>query len=79
MKDGPVVEGLLLAEHVAALRSSYEEALPDMEIAGLVRAMTERTRFIDEAGLNGFPLRAVPDKLVVRKEFRVRGRTARHV
>jgi methyltransferase (TIGR00027 family) len=34
---------------VDALRSSYEEAMRDMEIAGLVRAMTERTRFIDEA------------------------------
>ena len=38
--DHPVVD---------ALRSSYEEAMQDMEIAGLVRAMTERTRFIDEA------------------------------
>jgi methyltransferase (TIGR00027 family) len=34
---------------VAALRSSYDEAMRDMEIAGLVRAMTERTRFIDAA------------------------------
>ena len=32
-----------------ALSSSYEEAMRDMEIAGVVRAMTERTRFIDEA------------------------------
>jgi methyltransferase (TIGR00027 family) len=38
--DHPVVD---------ALRSSYEEAMRDMETAGLVRAMTERTRFIDEA------------------------------
>lgn len=38
--DHPVVD---------ALRSSYDEAMRDMEIAGLVRAMTERTRFIDEA------------------------------
>ena len=38
--DHPVVD---------ALRSSYEEAMQDMEIAGVVRAMTERTRFIDEA------------------------------
>jgi methyltransferase (TIGR00027 family) len=34
---------------VDALRSSYEQAMQDLEIAGLVRAMTERTRFIDEA------------------------------
>jgi methyltransferase (TIGR00027 family) len=38
--DHPVVD---------ALSSSYEEAMRDMEIAGFVRAMTERTRFIDEA------------------------------
>jgi methyltransferase (TIGR00027 family) len=34
---------------VDALRSSYEYAMQDLETAGLVRAMTERTRFIDEA------------------------------
>jgi methyltransferase (TIGR00027 family) len=38
--DHPVVD---------ALTSSYEEAMRDIEIAGFVRAMTERTRFIDEA------------------------------
>ena len=38
--DHPVVD---------ALSSSYEEAMRDIEIAGVVRAMTERTRFIDEA------------------------------
>jgi methyltransferase (TIGR00027 family) len=38
--DHPVVD---------ALSSSYDEAMRDIEIAGLVRAMTERTRFIDEA------------------------------
>jgi methyltransferase (TIGR00027 family) len=34
---------------VDALSSGYEEAMRDIEIAGFVRAMTERTRFIDEA------------------------------
>jgi methyltransferase (TIGR00027 family) len=34
---------------VDALLASYEDAMREMEIAGLVRAMTERTRFIDEA------------------------------
>jgi methyltransferase (TIGR00027 family) len=34
---------------VEALRSSYEQAMQDLETSGLVRAMTERTRFIDEA------------------------------
>ena len=34
---------------VSALISSYDEAMQDMEVAGIVRAMTERTRFIDEA------------------------------
>jgi len=34
---------------VDALSSSYDEAMRDIEIAGFVRAMTERTRFIDEA------------------------------
>ena len=34
---------------VDALTSSYEGAMQDMEVAGIVRAMTERTRFIDEA------------------------------
>jgi methyltransferase (TIGR00027 family) len=34
---------------VDALRSSYEQAMQDLEIASLVRAMAERTRFIDEA------------------------------
>ncbi|HEX4052270.1 MAG TPA: SAM-dependent methyltransferase [Steroidobacteraceae bacterium] len=34
---------------VAALLKSYEVALQDLEVADLVRAMTERTRFIDEA------------------------------
>jgi methyltransferase (TIGR00027 family) len=34
---------------VDALRLSYEQAMQDLETAGLVRAMTERTRFIDEA------------------------------
>ena len=34
---------------VSALTSSYEEAMQDMEVASIVRAMTERTRFIDEA------------------------------
>ncbi|RPI61168.1 MAG: SAM-dependent methyltransferase, partial [Lysobacterales bacterium] len=34
---------------VNALSSGYEEAMRDIEIAGFVRAMTERTRFIDEA------------------------------
>ena len=38
--DHPVVD---------ALSSSYEEAMRDIEVAGFVRAMTERTRFIDEA------------------------------
>ena len=38
--DHPVVD---------ALSSRYEDAMRDMEIAGFVRAMTERTRFIDEA------------------------------
>jgi methyltransferase (TIGR00027 family) len=38
--DHPVVD---------ALSSSYEEAMRDIEIAGFVRAMAERTRFIDEA------------------------------
>ncbi len=38
--DHPVVD---------ALSSSYGEAMRDIEIAGFVRAMTERTRFIDEA------------------------------
>ena len=34
---------------VDALNSSYEQAMQDFELSGLVRAMTERTRFIDEA------------------------------
>jgi methyltransferase (TIGR00027 family) len=34
---------------VDALRLPYEQAMQDMETASLVRAMTERTRFIDEA------------------------------
>ena len=34
---------------VDALRSSYEQAMQHLETAGLVRAMIERTRFIDEA------------------------------
>jgi methyltransferase (TIGR00027 family) len=34
---------------VDALGKSYEGAMQDIEVAGLVRAMTERTRFIDEA------------------------------
>jgi methyltransferase (TIGR00027 family) len=34
---------------VDALRSGYEQAMQDLETAALVRAMTERTRFIDEA------------------------------
>lgn len=34
---------------IAALSASYEEAMQDLETAGIVRAMTERTRFIDEA------------------------------
>jgi methyltransferase (TIGR00027 family) len=34
---------------VDALRSSYEQAMQDLETSGLVRAMTERTRFIDDA------------------------------
>ena len=34
---------------IDALSASYDEAMRDMEIAGIVRAMTERTRFIDEA------------------------------
>ena len=38
--DHPVVD---------ALSSSYDEAMREIEIAGFVRAMTERTRFIDEA------------------------------
>ena len=38
--DHPVVD---------ALSSSYDEAMQEIEIAGFVRAMTERTRFIDEA------------------------------
>jgi methyltransferase (TIGR00027 family) len=41
----------LVLDHpvVDALDLSYEAAMEDMEVAGLVRAMTERTRFIDEA------------------------------
>lgn len=38
--DHPVVD---------ALGKSYQEAMQDMEVASMVRAMTERTRFIDEA------------------------------
>jgi len=38
--DHPVVD---------ALSSRYDEAMREIEIAGFVRAMTERTRFIDEA------------------------------
>ena len=34
---------------VEALGRSYEQAMQDIEVADLVRAMTERTRFIDEA------------------------------
>jgi methyltransferase (TIGR00027 family) len=34
---------------VDALQASYEQAMQDLETAGLVRAMIERTRFIDEA------------------------------
>lgn len=34
---------------VEALSSSYEQAMQDLETSGLVRAMIERTRFIDEA------------------------------
>jgi len=42
--------GLVLHHPVVdALSSSYEEAMRDMEVAGVVRAMAERTRFIDEA------------------------------
>lgn len=38
--DHPVVD---------AMRASYDEAMKDMELAGLVRAMNVRTRFIGEA------------------------------
>lgn len=38
--DHPVID---------ALKKGYEEAMRDMELAGLVRAMTVRTRFIGEA------------------------------
>lgn len=34
---------------VDALGKSYDEAMQDFEVASLVRSMTERTRFIDEA------------------------------
>jgi methyltransferase (TIGR00027 family) len=34
---------------LAALSVSYDEAMQDLEVAGSVRAMTERTRFIDQA------------------------------
>jgi len=38
--DHPVVD---------ALGKSYQEAMQDLEVASMVRAMTERTRFIDQA------------------------------
>jgi methyltransferase (TIGR00027 family) len=34
---------------VDALRGTYEAAMQDFEVAGMVRALTERARFIDEA------------------------------
>ena len=34
---------------IDALSASYEQAMQDLETSGLVRAMIERTRFIDEA------------------------------
>lgn len=41
----------LVLEHpmVAALNLDYDEAMQDIEVADTVRAMAERTRFIDEA------------------------------
>ncbi len=41
----------LALEHpiVDALRASYDDAMQDIETAGIVRAMIERTRFIDDA------------------------------
>lgn len=41
----------LVLDHpiVDALNSGYEEAMQNIEVADTVRAMTERTRFIDEA------------------------------
>lgn len=41
----------LVLDHpmVDALNSAYEEAMQNLEVADTVRAMTERTRFIDEA------------------------------